>query len=293
MNQPAKLGFSLDSEKFIVVVTGLSGAGKTVALRTLEDKGFFCVDNIPPPAVQEFLRILDKYTELKNVALGIDIRAQQFLEDAVDLIKKMKKFYKTEVLFLEAEDETILLRYKETRRPHPLSNFSKDLLEVIKQEKELLYPLRCLSDRIIETSNFNPHELKSLIRSIYGKEFTPFTTTIISFGYKKGIPTNADLVFDARFLPNPYFVPFLRELDGRDKSVKDFVLKQKETVDFLKYIKDFLNFLINCYKKEGRAYVTIAIGCTGGKHRSVVLVEEIADYLKAFSLNSIVIHRDL
>ncbi|MGB9934332.1 RNase adapter RapZ [Thermodesulfovibrio yellowstonii] len=280
-------------DKFIVIVTGLSGGGKTVTLRTLEDIGFFCVDNLPPPIVLEFLGMLNEYSSFKNIAIGIDIRVQQFLEKATELIKRIKDIYKIEVLFLEADDDTILLRYKETRRPHPLSTHYNDLHKAIKQEKALLYPLRCLSDRRIDTSNLNPHELKFLIRSMYGAEKISPSITIISFGYKKGIPANADLIFDARFLPNPYFIPSLTDLNGKDKPVKDFVLKQNETIEFLTYIKNFLSFAVSGYKREGRAYVTIAIGCTGGRHRSVVLVEEIADYLRSLSLNPVVIHRDL
>ncbi|MEN2993851.1 MAG: RNase adapter RapZ [Thermodesulfovibrio sp.] len=283
----------MSSEKFIVIVTGLSGAGKTVTIRTLEDIGFFCVDNLPPPVVSEFLKMLDEYSNFKNIAIGIDIRVKDFLETATELIKKIKNNYKVEVLFLEADEETILLRYKETRRPHPLSSFYASLQEAFKHEMELLYPLRCLADRVVDTSKLNPHELKSLIRHMYGAENISPSITIISFSYKKGIPVNADLIFDARFLPNPYFIPSLTDLTGKDKAVKDFMLKQKETIEFLKYVKDFLKFAISGYKKEGRAYVTVAIGCTGGKHRSVALVEEIAEYLKGFSFNPVVVHRDL
>jgi len=283
----------LPLEKFIIIVTGLSGGGKTVTIRTLEDIGFFCVDNLPPPVILEFLGMLNEFSSFRNIAIGIDIRAQQFLEKATEVIKKIKDLYKTEVLFMEADDETILLRYKETRRPHPLSGLYNDLLKAIKQEKVLLYPIRSCSDRIIDTSNFNPHALKFLIRSLYGAEEISPSVTVMSFGYKKGIPANADLVFDARFLPNPYFVPFLTDLNGTDEEVKNFVLKQNETVEFLKYIKIFLNYALSGYKKEGRPYITIAIGCTGGKHRSVVIAEEIARYLRSLFVNSVVIHRDL
>ncbi|WP_051178738.1 RNase adapter RapZ [Thermodesulfovibrio thiophilus] len=280
-------------EKFIIIVTGLSGGGKTVTIRTLEDIGFFCVDNLPPPVILEFLGMLNEFSSFRNIAIGIDIRAQQFLEKATEVLKKIKNLYKTEVLFMEADDETILLRYKETRRPHPLSGLYNDLLKAIKQERVLLYPIRSCSDRIIDTSNFNPHALKFLIRSLYGAEEISPSVTVMSFGYKKGIPANADLVFDARFLPNPYFVPFLTDLNGTDEEVKNFVLKQNETVEFLKYIKNFLNYALSGYKKEGRPYITIAIGCTGGKHRSVVIAEEIARYLRSLFVNSVVIHRDL
>lgn len=277
----------------LVIVTGLSGAGKTVTLRTLEDIGFFCVDNLPPPAVTDFLKILQKYGNFKKIAIGIDIRLYQFLGKSVELIERTKKSYKTDVLFLEADDETILRRYKETRRPHPLFSLHNELLKAIKEEIVLLQPLRSIATRVIDTSNFNPHELKFLISSIYGGELRTLSVTILSFGFKRGIPSNADLLFDARFLPNPYFIPELTELTGKDRKVKDFVLKQRETKEFLKRLKNFLKFAIEGYKREGKAYLTIGIGCTGGKHRSVVIAEEIGDFIKTLSLNPIVIHRDL
>lgn len=283
----------MEIKPFIVIVTGLSGAGKTVTLRTLEDIGYFCVDNLPPPAVSEFLKVLNKYGSFQKIAIGVDIRAYQFLEKAVNIIEKIKKRYSTDVIFLEADEETILRRYKETRRPHPLFYKYDDLLNAIREEISLLYPFRNIANRIIDTTNFNPHELKFLISSIYGGDMKPPSITIISFGFKKGVPTNADLIFDARFLPNPYFVPSLSCLTGKEEAVKKFVLEQKETKDFLRLLKDFLNFAILGYKREGRVYITIAIGCTGGKHRSVVLVEEIASYIKTLNINTIVIHRDL
>lgn len=277
----------------LIIVTGLSGGGKTVTLRTLEDIGYFCVDNLPPPALSEFLRILSKHGNFQKIAIGIDIRVHQFLERVFDVIRGIRKNYRTEVLFLEADDDTILRRYKETRRPHPLFSIYEDLLRAIKEERLMLNPLRNHASRIIDTSNFNPHELKFLISSVYGGEFKLPSITVISFGFKKGIPINADLIFDARFLPNPYFVPALSDLTGKEESVKNFVLKQKETKKFLRHINNFLKFAIAGYKREGRAYVTIAIGCTGGKHRSVVLADEIAEYLRNLSFNPIVIHRDL
>ncbi|GAB6183399.1 RNase adapter RapZ [Thermodesulfovibrio hydrogeniphilus] len=277
----------------IVIVTGLSGAGKTVTLRTLEDMGFFCIDNLPPPAVPEFLEILNKHGDFEKIAIAVDIRAYKFLKTAVTIIEKIKEDYITEVLFLEADDETILRRYKETRRPHPLYSLYENLQDAIKEERKSLSSIRSFSDRIVDTSNFNPHELKFYISSIFGGQIKQPTITIISFGFKKGIPSNADLVFDARFLPNPYFIPSLSPLTGKEEPVKDFVLKQKETKEFLDHVFGFLKFALEGYKREGRAYITIAIGCTGGKHRSVVLAEEIANFIKGLSLNPILIHRDL
>jgi UPF0042 nucleotide-binding protein len=283
----------LSSNLHIVIVTGLSGAGKTVTLRTFEDLGFFCIDNLPLPLVLEFIKLIQDYSYSNKIAIGVDIRSYSFFEKALDSIKEVKKRYTLEILFLQADEEIILRRYKETRRPHPLFSRYINLLEAIKEEHSLLSPLRELADRIIDTTNFNPHELREFIRDIYEKKANYPSITVISFGYKKGIPLNTDLVFDVRCLPNPYFVNNLSHLTGKDKPVRDFVLNQDDTKKFITRIKSFLNFALPRYKKEGRAYLTIAIGCTGGKHRSVVIVEEISDYLKRKFPNVTVVHRDL
>ncbi|MCX7988994.1 MAG: RNase adapter RapZ [Thermodesulfovibrio sp.] len=278
---------------YIVIVTGLSGAGKTVTLRTLEDLSFFCIDNLPPPLVINFIKLINEYGYCDKIAIGVDIRGYNFSEKASEFIKEIKERYATEILFLQADEETILRRYKETRRPHPLFPKYKNLIESIRQEHNLLSPLRELSDRIIDTTNFNPHELREFIRSIYEKDKTYPTITVISFGYKKGIPTNADLIFDVRYLPNPYFVDNLSQLTGIDKPVRDFVLSHNDTKKFIRRVKSFLKFVLPKYKREGRAYLTIAIGCTGGRHRSVVIADIISDYIRKNFFNVTTIHRDL
>lgn len=277
----------------IIIVTGLSGAGKTVTLRTFEDLGFFCIDNLPLPLIIDLIKLIHEYGYREKVALGVDIRGYNFFEKASEFIKIIKERYTTEILFLQADEETILTRYKETRRPHPLFLRYTNLIEAIREEHNLLLPLRELADRIIDTTKFNPHELREFIRSIYEKGINYPAITVISFGYKRGIPINADLVFDVRYLPNPYFVSHLSQLTGKDKPVRDFVLNQDDTKKFVFHIKRFLKFILPRYKKEGRAYLTIAIGCTGGKHRSVVIADEISDYIKRNFLNVTTIHRDL
>lgn len=277
----------------IVIVTGLSGAGKTVTLRTLEDLGFFCIDNLPPPLVINFIKLIHDYGYCDKVAIGVDIRGYNFFEQTSEFIREIKERYTTEILFIQADEEIILRRYKETRRPHPLFQRYTNLIDAIRQEHNLLSPLRELSDRVIDTTNFNPHELREFIRDIYEKEKNYPSITVISFGYKKGIPINADLVFDVRCLPNPYFIDNLSKLTGKDKPVRDFVLNQSETKRFIIRIKSFLKFVLPKYKKEGRAYLTIAIGCTGGKHRSVVIAEMISDYIRRNFPNVTTIHRDL
>lgn len=283
----------MNSDIFIVIVTGVSGGGKTVTLRTLEDIGFFCIDNLPPSVALYFVETIKDYNDFTKIAIGIDIRVHSFLNKAQETIEKIKKSFKSEVVFLDADDESIVRRYKETRRPHPLLNQYENLIEAIRKERILLRPLKEISDRLIDTSNFTPHELRRLIRSIYSDNQDYPYVTVISFGYKRGVPFNADIVFDVRFLPNPYFVPSLSELSGLHPEVKDFVLNQPETRDFLEYIKGFLTFALPRYKKEGRYYLTLAIGCTGGKHRSVVLAEEISKFINSLNFKVNVVHRDL
>ncbi|MBM4128849.1 MAG: RNase adapter RapZ [Nitrospira sp.] len=276
----------------IVIITGLSGSGKTVALRALEDAGFFCVDNLPVTLINSFLARLSRNGEIKRIGIGIDIREKSFLSGVSDVLKNLRKKYRVEIVFLESEEEVLLRRYRETRRPHPLRG---KIENVIKIEKERLTPLRDAADRVVDTSPFTPHQLRDYVTSIYGfkKGKGAMTVGIISFGYKFGTPQNIDLLFDVRFLPNPNFVPELKPLRGTEKKVSDYVLKKPDAKAYLKKIKDIIDFLIPLYIKEGRTYLTIGIGCTGGNHRSPAIAEALGRHLKKSSLDLSVVHRDM
>jgi UPF0042 nucleotide-binding protein len=279
----------------IIIISGLSGSGKTVALRALEDAGFFCVDNLPATIINLFVSNLTKKKEIAKIGIGIDIREKAFFPKINSVVSQLRKKYRTHVVFLEAEKTILIRRFKETRRPHPLYSNMEDLEKLISTEKELLMPLRTLADRIVDTSSYSPHQLRRLITSLYSNapRSNTMSTTIISFGFKFGIPQNIDLLFDVRFIPNPFFVAELRDLTGLDAKVKKFIFNKKQTKDFLKKLKDLLKFLMPLYVKEGKAYLTIGIGCTGGKHRSPAIAEEIKKSIKALHVDVNVIHREL
>ena len=269
----------LKSPISIVIVTGLSGSGKTVALRALEDAGFFCVDNLPVALINSFISVVSQSKEVRSIGIGIDIREKEFLSGVDEILGTVKQAYPTEILFLDAESEVLVRRFKETRRPHPLGD---DIGRAINDERMSMFPLREAADRIIDTSSLTPHQLRHLVKSVYSiHEYRRLmTVALISFGFKYGAPQNVDLLFDARFLPNPHFVPDLKPLKGTDKPVSDFVLKSRKAKEFMKKIKEFIDFLIPLYVEEGRPYLTIGIGCTGGNHRSPAIVEKLSKHLK-------------
>ena len=276
----------------MVIITGLSGSGKTVALRAVEDLNFFCVDNLPVSLITALISKMSGRTGGRNIAIGIDIREKEFLSGFETVLKSLRKRQRLEVLFFEAEADVLIRRFKETRRPHPLGG---DLEAAIKHERDSLEVFKQNADRIIDTSSLSPHQLRKLISSLYlpqGSE-KEMTVSLISFGFKYSIPQNIDLLFDVRFLPNPHFIPALKELDGTDEKVASYVMRQPETKEFLKKIKNLLNFLLPLYNKEGRSYLAIGIGCTGGKHRSPAIVEEIARSIKSNSIELNVIHREI
>ena len=276
----------------IVIITGLSGSGKTVALRALEDSDFYCVDNLPVALIDSFVSEVSKDREIKKIGIGIDIREKGFLSDVNGVLKILRDKYRTEILFLEAERDVLIRRFKETRRPHPLG---WNIEEAIQTEKGRLAPLREAADRIVDTSSFTPHQLRQFITSLYkietGKK--AMTVVLISFGFKLGTPQNIDLLFDARFLPNPYFVPELKLMKGTDKAVSDYVFKSRTAKAYVKKIKEFIDFLIPLYIKEGRSYLTIGIGCTGGNHRSPAIVKKLKGYIKKHPIDLSIVHRDL
>lgn len=279
----------------VVVLSGLSGAGKTVALRALEDIEYFCIDNLPVTLMESLLSSI-RHENIKKIAIGVDIREKRFLEKAYDILSSLKEKYNIEILFLEAENDIMIRRFKETRRPHPLlTGDIKNMKEAIDEERKLLSSIRDAADRIIDTSNYTPHQLRHLVMSYYGVlHKNGIDISLISFGYKFGIPQNVDLLFDVRFLPNPYFISELKNLRGKDKPVIDFVLGKKDTVDFLRHLKNLLDFLIPRFISEGKNYLIIGVGCTGGRHRSPVIVEEISRHIiERFDLIPNIIHRDI
>jgi len=277
------------------IITGLAGSGKTIALRALEDCGYFCVDNLPPELIAPLAETLTGKGGRTKVAVGVDVRERQFLHEMDAALKTLMESYEVEIVFLEAEVDVLMRRFKETRRPHPLMASISDLREAITTEKELLNDLREGAHRIVDTSQMNPHHLRNHMMAVCGL-VTPgdyMHVTLMSFGFKHGIPQNADMVFDARFLPNPHFVQGLRELTGLDREVREYVLEKPATMDFIERVYGFLDHLLPQYGKEGRAYLTIAIGCTGGRHRSTVIAEELARSLAREKLDIKVLHRDL
>ncbi len=282
----------------VIIVSGLSGAGKTVALRALEDAGYFCIDNLPITLIEPFLSTIRAGKNIRNIGIGIDIREHLFLSDAYRIISSLKSQYNIRILFLEAEKEVMVRRFKETRRPHPMVPISgeKNIEKAIEEERNLLSVIRDAADIVLDTSNFTPHQLRDRIISKYGTGETGsgIKVTMISFGFKFGAPYDLDLLFDVRFLPNPYFIAELKQLKGTDRAVADFVLKSDETAEFLSRVGALLDFTLPYYIKEGRSYLTIGIGCTGGRHRSPAIVESLAKGLDSkYKLTVNIVHRDI
>lgn len=280
----------------IVILTGLSGSGKSTAIRALEDLDFFCVDNFPPVLLPKFIELCKASSgEISKIAMVMDIRERAFLKEYPDIFKGLKKKgEKIDILFLESSDEALVRRFKETRRQHPLAE-KGSVLEGIKRERGKLSDLRMLASEILDTSSLTVHQLREVITQLFSKVSNKkkMSITLTSFGYKFGIPYDTDLMMDVRFLPNPFFVSDLRDLSGNDKSVQNYVMKNKVAENFQKKFLSLINFLIPQYKKEGKTYLAIGVGCTGGQHRSVVVINSLEKILSKKDCLVRVVHRDL
>ncbi|MDF2588342.1 MAG: nucleotide-binding protein [Anaerocolumna sp.] len=280
----------------LVIVTGMSGAGKSSALKMLEDAGYFCVDNLPIQLIYKLVQLTANGTEnFDKVALGVDIRSGQALEELDEVLEQMKSDgFSYEILFLDSSTEVLVKRYKETRRNHPLSGSGR-VEQGIELEREKLGFIKKNADVIIDTSRLLIRELKAQIDKIYvnNEKYNNFYITVLSFGFKYGIPMDSDLVFDVRFLPNPFYDPILKPQTGNDTPVRDFVMNSKEAGIFLDKLEDMLTFLIPNYIVEGKNQLVISIGCTGGKHRSVTLANELTYRLKKLEYGLKVEHRDI
>lgn len=266
-----------------VVVTGMSGGGKSTALKMLEDLGFYCVDNLPVPLIEKFMElIITPGTEISKVALGLDVRADQPFDDVRRMLGQLRNAgYVFEILFMDASDSVLIKRYKETRRMHPLSPEGR-IEDGVEKERVILEGIKKNADYVIDTSNLLTRELKEEMERIFlrNEEYNSLIVTILSFGFKKGIPADADLVFDVRFLPNPFYIDELKHKTGNDREVQEYVLDFKEASDFMEKLVDMLDFLIPNYIKEGKYQLVIGIGCTGGRHRSVTLANELYARMK-------------
>ncbi len=266
-----------------VVVTGMSGGGKSTALKMLEDAGFYCVDNLPISLIEKFAELVTMPGgEVSKVALGLDVRSDQSFEDATKVLQELrKKGYKFEILFMDSEEKSLIKRYKETRRIHPLAQDGR-VEDGVKAERKVLEKVRRSADYVIDTTNLLTRELKEELDRIFVKneEYNSLQVTVMSFGFKHGIPADADLVFDVRFLPNPFYLDDLKHKTGNDKEVQDYVMGFAEAGEFMQKLTDMVEFLIPNYVKEGKYRLVVAIGCTGGKHRSVTLANELYKRMK-------------
>lgn len=280
----------------IVVITGLSGSGKTQAIRAFEDMGYFCVDNLPVSLIPVFAELCARRSDLRRAALVVDAREGTFLADFPAMYDNLRRTLvrRGRLLFFEADDEALIRRFSETRRPHPLAT-GGGLDEGIRREREMLQPLRDRADLIIDSSRFNVHELRRYIRDHFTPQegTQPMGISIVSFGYKHGLPPESDLLFDTRFLPNPFFVDGLRGQTGLDSGVREYLEAMPEYREFRGRIVDLMAFLIPQYLREGKSYLTVAIGCTGGRHRSVAMAEEVAIGLRDRGYEVKSSHRDL
>jgi UPF0042 nucleotide-binding protein len=281
-------------EKELVIVTGISGAGKASALRAFEDLGYHAVDNLPLELLLEFAAIVGKSHEVRQAAIVVDVREGSTLDRLPEILIGVRKLLPTRVVFLDAQDAVLVRRYSETRRPHPLGR-SETVSRSIVEERQVLDTIRNVADTLIDTSTFNVHQLRAHILDRFGHEDQTkhLLVSCLSFGFKNGVPLDADMVFDVRFLPNPHFVPEFRKLTGQDPKVAAYVRKFSQTREFLAKVTELMLYLLPHYVNEGKSYLTIAFGCTGGQHRSVMMAEEMAKRLKKAGYEVKVVHRDM
>ncbi len=281
----------------LVIVTGMSGAGKTLAIRAFEDMGYFCVDNLPPSLLPNLRELYGHELNGKmNMAVVVDARSGERFKELMDTFPALCDGYdNARILFLDASDEVLVQRFKETRRRHPLFNNCLGILDSIANERQLLVGMKEIAHKIIDTSGLDPARLKAEIVSYFGADSADagLIITVTSFGFKYGLPLDADLVFDVRFLINPYYIPDLRPFDGRDQPVQEFVMNDERTGEFITKLYDLIDFALPHYENEGKAYLNIAIGCTGGRHRSVTVANELGNLLKNKGYRTIVSHRDV
>lgn len=288
----------MDGENRIsfVIITGLSGAGKTKAIQSFEDMGYFCADNIPPALIPKFAELcFETDGKISKVALVVDVRGREFFDATMESLNTIEELgFSYKVLFLDASDEVLVNRFKETRRKHPLATFGS-ILESIREERQILEVLKKKATINIDTTRLSPKELKEIIYTIFSEDSKDslLAITVLSFGFKQGLPLDADLVFDVRFLPNPFYIETLKDSSGKEQEVKAFVLTNKVTQQFLKKLESLLKFLIPHYKNEGKTHLVVAIGCTGGRHRSVAIAEELGERLSYNKYLIRVEHRDI
>ena len=280
--------------KELVIVTGISGAGKASALKAFEDLGFHCVDNLPLELLPHFAGLISASPDVERAAIVVDVREGATLDRLPEILKDIKKLLHTRVVFLDAQDAVLVRRYSETRRPHPLGR-SETVWRSIVEERQLLDPIRNVADTLIDTSNFNVHELRAdiLARFGYEEKSKRLFVSCLSFGFKNGVPLDADMVFDVRFLPNPHFVPEFRKKTGLDPKVAAYVRGFPQTGEFLDRVTKLMLYLLPHYVNEGKSYLTVAFGCTGGQHRSVMMAEEMAKRLKKAGYQVKALHRDM
>lgn len=281
----------------LVIVTGMSGAGKTLAIRAFEDMGYFCVDNLPPQLLPHLRELCEEgCSEERDAAVVVDVRSGDLFGSLVKAFSEVSDGYRrTRILFLDASDEVLVQRFKETRRRHPLFDRCHGILDAIATERRMLEDLKELSDKVMDTSDLDPNRLKSEIVAYFDshRADTGLIISVTSFGFKYGLPLDADLVFDVRFLINPHYVQEMRDYDGRDQPVREYVMNDERTVEFMDAFLRLIDFSLPQYEHEGKAYLNIAIGCTGGRHRSVVVADTLASRLKEKGYRTIVEHRDV